>query len=67
MSDRDYPQELLDEYRLEDKDRGPWEEAAYFFGLAAAFGVMGMAVAIRQREAARRYREWEAARAPDHR
>lgn len=39
----------LDVYRVEDESHGPWEEMAYSFGAAAAFGLMAMAEAIRAR------------------
>lgn len=39
----------LEAYRVEDENHGPWEEMAYSFGAAAAFGLIGMAEAIRSR------------------
>lgn len=35
-------------YSLDDANAGPWEFMAYCHGAAAAFGLMGMAEAIRE-------------------
>ncbi len=44
MSDRDWPWGEV--YDFDDRERGPWEDAAYHFGAASAFGLLGMAYAI---------------------